>query len=88
MIPPTLIYTLIKAAAQLAHISLFIRVILSWFPHNRYHPFIDVIYRVTDPMLLPFQRLIPANRLGLDLSPIFAFIGIQIIESFLLQLFF
>lgn len=87
MIPATLLYTLIKTAAQLAHISLFIRVILSWFPHNRYHPFIDVIYRVTDPMLLPFQRLIPANRMGIDLSPIFAFIGIQILESFLLQLF-
>ncbi|MBD97399.1 MAG: YggT family protein [Candidatus Marinamargulisbacteria bacterium] len=88
MIPTTLLYTIIKTAAQLAHISLFIRIILSWFPHNRYHPFIDVIYRVTDPILLPFQRLIPGNRLGIDLSPLFAFISIQVFESFLLQLLF
>lgn len=54
-----------------AFLSLFIfmRIILSWFisPMNR---FLHFLIRVTEPVLLPFRRLIPPVGGMLDISPI------------------
>lgn len=73
---------------QIAYFALLIRVILSWVPHNRFHPLIDFIYRVTEPMLRPFQDIVPAYKLGIDLSPLFAFLALSIIKRIVLALLF
>lgn len=44
------------------------------------------LYMVTDPVLLPLRRLLPAVRMGhmaLDLSPIVAFFGLSILMGLL-----
>lgn len=52
---------------------IIVRIILSWVSQGGYNPAIAVIYTLTDPVLRPFQRIIP--RLGtFDISPIFAII--------------
>lgn len=54
--------------------------ILSWVaPHN---PSVSLIFQVTEPVLAPCRRLLPSMG-GLDLSPIIALLGLQIIEILL-----
>ena len=67
--------------------ALFIRVILSWFPHDRYHPVLLFLYSITDPILDPFKRLVPSN-MGIDFSPIFAFFALSFLEQFVFRVLF
>jgi YggT family protein len=46
------------------------------------------IYRVTDPVLIPFQKLIPPIGLGgmyLDLSPILIFFVYQLLGTWIIN---
>lgn len=81
-----LLIKLIDAAAQLAYLLLFARVIISWLPHDPYHPIIQYIYRLSDPIMRPFQNLIPPHSIGIDLSPIFAFLAIKVVRNVLIRL--
>ena len=82
------LYQFLEIVFQGLYLALFIRVILSWFPHNRYHSAIQFLHRMTDPMLLPFQRLMPAQNMGMDISPIFAFIALGFAQKILYRLLF
>ena len=74
---------------QLYLLILVVRVLMSWFPISRDGPMATVagvLYTVTDPVLLPLRRLLPAVRMGhmaLDLSPIGAFFGLSILMGLL-----
>ncbi len=46
---------------------------MSWISAGTYNPAIAVIDSLTQPVLRPFRRIIPAIG-GLDISPIFAII--------------
>jgi YggT family protein len=66
-------------------IILFIRIILSWVtmfwsPPSALSPAIKVIYDLTEPILRFFRGYIPPIG-GLDISPIFIFIILQIIAG-------
>ncbi len=52
------------------------RVIVSWIAGQSHHPMIPLIYQLTEPLLRPFSRLIPAMG-GIDLSPLFALIALR-----------
>jgi YggT family protein len=44
------------------------RALSSWFPDARHHPIVQLLYQVTDPVMIPASRIIP--RIGMiDLSP-------------------
>lgn len=73
---------------QFLYLALFVRVILSWVPHNRFHPLVDFVYRITEPILRPFQDIVPAYKLGIDLSPLFAFLAMSIAKRLIFALFF
>ena len=62
---------------------ILIRVLLSWVSaggYNRwmYHPIVRWLYRLTDPVLVPLQRLIPAIGGAIDISPIIALFLLEI----------
>ena len=66
-------------------IILLIRIILSWTtmfwsPPSSLTPVIRVVYDLTEPVMGAFRRVIPPIG-GLDLSPIFIFIIIRIIQE-------
>ncbi len=67
--------------------ALLIRVLLSWFPHDRHHPIISYLYSITDPILDPFKRLVPST-MGIDFSPIFAFFALSFLEQFVFRVLF
>ncbi len=76
----------VEAIFKLAYILLMIRVLLSWIPHNDSHPIIYKIYEFTDPLLRPFQNIVPSWRIGIDLSPLLAFIALQIIHKLIITI--
>jgi YggT family protein len=70
---------------------LFIRVMLSWINVNPYrpvidHPLIDILYRITDPVLQPFRRFIPPIGGTLDISPAVALILLEILRRIIVSL--
>jgi YggT family protein len=63
--------------------AMIISVILSWVAPGSHNPGAELVAQITEPVLAPFRRLIP-NLGGLDISPIFAFIVIQLLQSWLI----
>ncbi len=61
------------------------RVLLSWVNPDPYNPIIQLLTRVTDPILIPFRRVIPPIA-GLDLSPIIALFAVQMVERLLVTI--
>ncbi|MGD1905077.1 MAG: YggT family protein [Leptolyngbyaceae cyanobacterium] len=62
-------------------VLLIIRILLSWFPNvDWYNPPFSVISQLTDPYLNLFRSIIPPLG-GLDLSPILAFLLLQIVAQ-------
>ncbi len=63
------------------YIMLFIRVILSWIPNDPFNRFVQFVQYVTEPMLSPFRQLLPPHKIGIDVSPIFAFLALNLAKS-------
>jgi len=58
---------------------LLIRILLTWFPVDPYNPVVRFIARVTDPFLRLFRGILPPIGM-LDLSPILAFIVLNLLR--------
>lgn len=59
--------------------GLLISIIFSWIaPHSR-HPILLLLHQLMEPALAPFRRIIPAMG-GLDITPIFAFLLINVLS--------
>jgi len=65
-------------------IAIFIHVILSWFSPGAYNPATVLLYRLTEPLLKPARQLLPPTG-GLDLSPIFVFVFLQLLIILLVK---
>jgi len=63
--------------------ALIISVILSWVAPGSYNPGAQLVSQICEPLLAPFRKLLP-NLGGLDISPIFAFIAINLIDRFVI----
>ncbi|MBB1486440.1 YggT family protein [Oceanospirillum sediminis] len=59
--------------------ALLISIILSWVAPQSGHPGAMLIYQITEPVMAPVRNILPSMG-GLDLSPIFVFIGINVLE--------
>lgn len=47
------------------------RSLLSWFPNARGNSLVEIVYQITDPIMVPLQRIVP--RIGMiDISPMIA----------------
>ncbi|SJZ30646.1 YggT family protein [Selenihalanaerobacter shriftii] len=69
---------------------LIARVISSWVQPPTHHAnmrkILRFIYNWTEPVLGPIRRMLPTSSLGIDLSPIIAFIALGIIHSSLIRI--
>ena len=59
--------------------AMIIVIILSWVAPHTHNPGAMLVYQLTEPVMRPARNLIPPIG-GLDLSPIFIFIAINLIE--------
>ena len=62
-----------------------IRALLSWVSPDPSNPIVQFIDRTTEPLLVPFRRLIPSYRIGIDLSPFLAILFLYFLKIFLVQ---
>ena len=84
-----LLYRFFDVLFQALYLLLFIRIALSWIPHNRFHPIVMWIYRLTDPILTPFQGILSPGALGgIDFSPILAFFALGFIRKLIFMILF
>ena len=75
----------ISIATQLLIVALFARVIFSWFPRFSSGRLYAFLHSSTEPVLRVARKITP--RLGMiDISPIIAFIGLDLLRSLLLRL--
>jgi YggT family protein len=71
--------------ANLYLLAIFARIVVSWFPVQPGSTFASVVgflYTITEPLLGPLRRAIPAVRMGgmgLDLSPIIVVLLFQLV---------
>jgi YggT family protein len=74
-------------AFNIYELILFVRILMSWFRPNVYHPFVKFIFRVTDPILEPARQVIPPIG-GFDFSPILVFIVLRWGREIVLRLLY
>ena len=65
------------------YFAMIISVILSWVAPGSVSPGAELVNQITEPALAPFRRFLPSMG-GLDISPILAFMVIQLIQSFVI----
>ncbi len=72
---------------RLVWFAILARVVLSWVDPNPYptNAFKRLLFTITDPVLEPLRRVIPPIGM-IDITPIAAFIILQLIERLLLQM--
>lgn len=80
-----LLRELVHLCAYVINTMIIIRVIMSWVNPNQFNPLVIQLYRLTDPFLKPFQEIIPSSKIGLDISPIFALMAVNLVEGLLIR---
>lgn len=61
-------------------IALIVSIIGSFLPQLAYHPLFNLAGQIVEPFARPFKKLIPPLGGVLDISPIFVFLGLKIIN--------
>ena len=69
----------------LLSLAILARVLLSWVRVSPYHPAVELLYQITDPILAPLRRIIPPVGM-MDISPIIAMLLLQIIQQVLVEI--
>lgn len=59
--------------------AIIISIVASFLAPMSSHPALMLVRQLTEPVMAPFRKILPAMG-GLDLSPIFVFLAIQVIR--------
>ena len=76
--------TILNGLYYAIFILIFARIILSWVNIGGYQ-IRDLVFRLTEPILAPVRRLMPATP-GLDLSPMIVLILAAVLRRILIGL--
>ncbi|MDI3401236.1 YggT family protein [Pseudomonas sp. V88_4] len=82
-----LVWSLIGVTALFLKIffwAMIISIILSWVAPGSHNPGAELVNQICEPALAPFRRILP-NLGGLDLSPIFAFLVLKLIDMLVIN---
>jgi YggT family protein len=82
------IITIATLASLLINVYMFaiiVEVIISWMNPGSYNPVSSLLHSLTGPLLRPIRHLVPPIA-GIDLSPLFAIIGLQVLRMLILPL--
>ncbi|MEZ5375039.1 MAG: YggT family protein [Acidimicrobiales bacterium] len=66
---------------QIVSLVFVARAIVSWFPirpNSPIYPAVDLLYRITEPVLAPIRRLLPPTS-GVDFSTLLVILGINFV---------
>ena len=78
----SIVVTIVSLLIRIYEFLLIIRALLTWITADPYravidHPAVQVLRRLTEPVLAPLRRLIPPIGGTVDISPIVAFIILE-----------
>ena len=65
--------------------GLLVVVILSWVAPHSTHPALVLVRQLVEPVMAPFRKILP-DMGGIDISPIFAFLALNIVQVLLRHL--
>ncbi len=74
---------LINLLFTLLNLAILARVLVSWVNPNPYHPAMQLLYQVTEPILAPIRQYLPRTGM-VDFSPLVAIILLQLVQRLLL----
>jgi len=77
-----ILYTTVDIFFNLVLLLILARIILSWLPQFRDHQIAQIVFGITEPILGPFQRIIPPMGM-IDISPMVAIIALSILQYIL-----
>ncbi|MDQ7793974.1 MAG: YggT family protein [bacterium] len=82
-----LLVYLLNLAYRIFFFLLLARAVASWLPGSgpTYYRLFGVLRRLTDPLLAPIRRVIPASG-GLDFSPLVAMLLLGVVHRILVTL--
>ncbi len=78
---------LITLVFNIIYFILIIRIVLSWVGVDPYNEIVQIIYKVSDPILKPFRRL-PLQMGGVDFSPVVAFLVLSVVKGFVVNILY
>ena len=78
---------LVSLLFNVLYFILIIRIIMSWINPDPYNEIVQIIYRISDPILVPFRRL-PLQMGGIDFSPILAFVVLSVLRNFIVNILY
>jgi YggT family protein len=76
---------IVSLAIGVFQLLLLARILMGWINVDPYHPVVRFLYNATEPILAPVRKVIPPAGM-FDLSPMVVFIGVIILEAFLISL--
>ena len=74
---------LLRTFADLYLLTFLLRFILQWARANHYNPLSQVVFKVTNPLVVPARRLLPSVA-GLDIPTLVVLIVLEIVVTFVL----
>jgi YggT family protein len=84
-----LIYAIVQTLHTVINLYIWIVIIaalLSFVRPDPYNPIVQVLYRLTEPVLNFIRRKMPFVVLsGIDLSPLVVILGLQLIDNFMMR---
>jgi YggT family protein len=72
----------LQGLISLYELILFVRIALTWIPHDSSHPISRFLEKVTEPVLEPVRRVIPPIW-NIDISPIALLFGLEFLKHLL-----
>lgn len=79
-----LIISIINAIITVITLTVVIYTLLRYFM-DPYHPVIQALAQVLEPLLLPIRKRVPPMG-GLDFSPLILIVGLQLLGSIIVAL--
>ena len=55
-------------------------VVMSWVRADRRHPFVQLVYNLTEPVIAPIRRVVPPMG-GLDFSPMILLLALRLLRG-------
>jgi YggT family protein len=64
---------------------IIIRALISWVSPDPYNPIVQVLTKMTEPVLRPIRKLVPPHKVGIDFSPLIAALIILFLQYALIN---
>ena len=80
---------ILDVALTIFYWLMLIRCLISWVNPDPNNQIVQFLYKATEPVLTPIRRLLPLHMgIGIDLSPLIAFLLLIFLRSFLVRTLF